>query len=97
MMFPADIWRTRIVTIPIAFMNYSGIFIKVRFTSMFSVPVYSDTMVTQMSKEDFKVVSVSLHRIKDKELIERLAECRNVTEKIRSVLSKHFKVSKEEK
>lgn len=64
---------------------------------MFSVPVYSDTMVTQMSKEDFKVVSVSLHRIKDKELIERLAECRNVTEKIRSVLSKHFKVSKEEK
>lgn len=43
-----------------------------------------------MAKEDYKVVSLPLHREHDKELIDQLAQERNTSEKIRQVLKAHY-------
>lgn len=43
-----------------------------------------------MAREDYKIVSVPLHREHDKELIERLKAERNASEKIRRVLTAHY-------
>lgn len=54
-----------------------------------------------MAKEDYKVVSLSLHREKDKELIANLANERNATDAIRWVMTAYYKkqneVTKKEK